>query len=943
MDDTTGSILYGVVGNEATKGGGGDVTIGYKYFMGVHAILCHGEVDEISEFIIGERSAWEGSVTENKTIAVVKPDLFGGNDGEGGVVGGIDFMLGGKTQPVNSYLSSKISGRVPAYRGLVSAVFRGYSRGFQWCAMSPYFKSPWFRVRRTLKGWSRGTPWFPEKAIVGEVDMNPAHIIYESYTDQEWGMGYSPEDLDDANFRQVATTLHNEGFGLSLLWIEQDSIGNFIDLILKHIDGVRRYDIRTGKLQIKLLRDDYELADLPELDESNILSVSSFQRTAWADTVNEVIIKYTDRSQNETTVTVQNLASIDAQGAVVSKTNTYVGIREIDLARRVGMRDLANVSSPLAKVTLICNRVAWDWMEGDVFKFTWPKLGISGAPFRVIKIDKGTLAKGQITIEAIEDFFKMPTEAYIASQKSAWVDPRSLPSPVVNSKVVESPYWDVVRTLSEATFNALPAGWAFVEIFATKPTSDAYHFMLVNSPNGSNYKRINDSAQFSPGGTLAAAIPIGVDNVTITFSDSSEIDLCAAGNYLYIDDECLGVVSVNYTTESVTCSRGVLDTVPANHAAGAKVLFATGLQAVDGTERTSNETTYYKLLTVTGRGRLEDSLAPTKSITTVGRAHRPYPPGNLKINGDYYPSDTYGSAINITWAHRDRLSQTANLVPTTTGNIGPEPGTTYEARLVDNLTSTDVVTLTGITEPGCTMEVLGSYTLRLEVWSKRNSLTSTFKHSHVFHHEAIAVTLDMPFTGDDGSIVFFDNAGSTPTRFGTTSITVDNPPPGETSSVILDGNADYLKFEASTAKLFNFYTGNFLIRVKVRLEVMPSGDGWPGAWNNHFCVISHGQPGASPGYGVVIGATKILWNSDDAAVAVGNHGMVAGEWYSLEVNRDNGNLTIKVNDVVVGYQTGVTTNYGYSMPTWIGSETGDGAWFNGQMSAMKVVNGASHL
>lgn len=791
MDDTTGTVLYGVVGNEAAKSGGsGSTVIGHKYFMGVHAILCHGEVDEVSEFIIGERSAWQGSVTENTALVVNRPSLFGGNEGEGGVVGVIDLMFGGMTQPVNDYLSRKITGAVPAYRGLVSAVFRGASRGFQWSAMNPYFKSPWFRVRRALKGWSRGEAWFPEKAIVGTVDMNPAHIIYESYTDQEWGMGYSPEDLDDANFRQVATTLHNEGFGLSLLWIEQDSIGNFIDLILKHIDGVRRYDIRTGKLQIKLLRDDYDLDTIPELNESNILEVSSFQRTAWADTVNEVIVKYTDRSQNATTVTVQNLASIDAQGAVVSKTNTYVGIRDINLARRVGMRDLANVSSPLAKVTLICNRTAWDWMEGDVFKFTWPKLGISGAPFRVIKIDKGTLSKGQITIDAIEDFFKMPTDAYLASQKSSWVDPRNLPAPVVNSKVVESPYWDIVRALDEVTFSALPSGWAFVELLAAKPTSDAYHYMLLNSATDSNYKRINDSAQFIPGGTLASAIQVGVDNVTITFSDSSEIDLCATGNYLYIDNECLGVVTVNYTTEAVTCSRGVLDTVPAYHAAGAKVLFATGLQPSDTTERTSNETTYYKLLTVTGRGRLDDALAPTKSITTVGRAHKPYPPANLQINGNYYPATVTDEPIMMTWAHRDRTQQTVDLTPYSHGNIGPEPGATYTVTVFDVTLGTLIEEVAGITATTFTSDYpFDNHQVKVSVKTVVDGRDSLYKAEHTMLVDNFDMLsnprIDMLFGGTAGSTAFVDESGRTATPFG--DIHMDG-----SGYAVLDGSGDYL-------------------------------------------------------------------------------------------------------------------------------------------------------
>lgn len=170
------------------------VTVGYKYYMGVHLVLCHGPVDKISEFIVGERSAWTGSVTTSSSVNVDAITLFGGDSREGGVSGVIDIMMGEPTQTPNNYLVGKIGALVPAFKGVVSAVFRGKSaRSFMWSAMNPYFKSPWFRVTRILNGWSRPT-WYSAKATINSLDMNPAHIIYESMTDTNWGAG-RPVDL----------------------------------------------------------------------------------------------------------------------------------------------------------------------------------------------------------------------------------------------------------------------------------------------------------------------------------------------------------------------------------------------------------------------------------------------------------------------------------------------------------------------------------------------------------------------------------------------------------------------------------------------------------------------------------------------------------------------------------------------------------------------------
>ena len=52
--------------------------------------------------------------------------------------------------------------------------------------------------------------------------------------------------------------------------------------------------------------------------------------------------------------------------------------------------------------------------------------------------------------------------------------------------------------------------------------------------------------------------------------------------------------------------------------------------------------------------------------------------------------------LSVTWAHRDRIQQTAYLVQQGDGDIGPEPGTTYTLRIRDR-NDTLVHTETGLT------------------------------------------------------------------------------------------------------------------------------------------------------------------------------------------------------------------------------------------------------
>ena len=654
--------------------------VGYRYYLGVHMILCHGPVDQVSELIVGERTAWTGNVTGNATIGVNAPELFGGESREGGVVGVVDIEMGGPLQAVNAYLNSKISGAVPAYRGLVGAIFRGGGGlAFQWSAMNPYFKAPWWRVKRVLKGWNSDIPWYPEKAAIGAYDMNPAHIIYECLTNNQWGMGGSPVDIDDANFRAVADRLHAEGFGLSCMWMDQTSIGDFIDEILRHVDGRRRYDVKTGKLQIHLMRDDYNITTLPELNESNIVSVESFQRSTWGEMTNEIIVKYTNRNQKTVSVSVQNLAGIEAQGGVVSVTRDYFAIRETALANRVAMRDLHSMSTPLAKITLSCNRVAWDWVDGDLFKLNWPSLGINGVPFRVSKIDKGTLLDGTIKIEAVEDIFQMPSGAYTEAGESGWEKPDLSPKPLLAQRAIEAPYWDVVQSMSAADIDYLPESWAFGEVLGSYD-SVAYNFNLMHSTtSGGTYSQVG-TGHFVPSGTLVASMGKTAGPVTFSITGSTHLHEAEVGNYAYIDNEIFAITAINFDTETITADRGVLDSVPAKHAAGARIYFVDGTQGVDQTKLVSGETAYYKALPVSGAGALPLGSAAAMSLALTGRAHKPYPPGNVKINGKYFPTNAYGT-LTTTWAHRDRLQQTVSLTPFTDGNIGPEAGTTYGAAI----------------------------------------------------------------------------------------------------------------------------------------------------------------------------------------------------------------------------------------------------------------------
>jgi hypothetical protein len=105
------------------------------------------------------------------------------------------------------------------------------------------------------------------------------------------------------------------------------------------------------------------------------------------------------------------------------------------------------------------------------------------------------------------------------------------------------------------------------------------------------------------------------------------------------------------------------------------------------------------LLTSAPGGVLPVAQATPLSLTLQGRAGKPYPPGDFRINSQRYPATITG-ALTVRWAHRDRLTQADLLIDSAQGNIGPEAGTSYTVYIYagdDPASLTLKQTVTGLT------------------------------------------------------------------------------------------------------------------------------------------------------------------------------------------------------------------------------------------------------
>ncbi|WP_288094358.1 phage tail protein, partial [Thiomonas sp.] len=713
-------------------GKGGSQIVGYRYYMGMHLAVCHGPVDALTEIVVGERSAWTGNVTASGRLALAADSLFGGDKSQGGISGPVDVALGESTLAPNDYLVAKIGAPQPAYRGVFSLIGRQLFIG----SNNPYAKPWWVRVRRAPKGWYTTAASITMPG--GVVAANPAHILVECLTNAAWGMGYSINAMDDAAFRAAADQLTAESFGLNLQWSQQTSIEQFVQMVVDHIGAVLAVRPDTGQFTLTLLRGGYDPTTLPLYNPDNVLELVDYQRASWGETTGEVVVTYTRHDNGkDTSVAVQDLANIQAQGGVVSQTRRYPGITDDALAARVAMRDLATLSVPLARVQIKTNRQAWNLLPGALFRLDWPALGITGLALRVAGIDTGTLLDGAITIDAVEDVFGLPAASYTAPQPTGWANPVQPPAPASPRLLVEAPYYDLVRAMSQADLANLAATDCYLYALAGKPSGAAYNAQLYSKASAQSAYAAQQIGGWVQTVQLAAAVPKAVSSAGVAFTGSIDTTLFTVGGYALIDAEVVQITAVNATAGTFDCNRGMLDTVPATHAVGATVWLADGAQIRDRTPWTVNETVNAKLLTTTGLGTLTLAAAPVDSITFGQRQNRPYAPGNFTLNAAAWPKAILG-ALTTAWSHRDRVQQADNLILQSAGNIGPETGVSY-ALTVYGEANTALRTLTGLTGTS-------------DAWALADEITASNLVS-----PSPARVLIVPTTNDYATIVGADN------------------------------------------------------------------------------------------------------------------------------------------------------------------------------------------
>jgi hypothetical protein len=300
------------------------------------------------------------------------------------------------------------------------------------------------------------------------------------------------------------------------------------------------------------------------------------------------------------------------------------------------------------------------------------------------------------------------------------------------------PYVELIQAYGQSTvdqtIDATPEG-GFVGCTGARPQGGAQSADMQDNP-GSGYRRVG-TMYFCPSAVLAADIAQGYSQLTVAISDPIDMD-GDVGAWCQIDDEIFPVVSATET--SITIKRAAMDTVPAKHLAGALVFFPDDFLTSDTEQFVDGTSVGVKMLTNTAAGQLPIASASEDVVTVAGRAALPYPPGLVRVAGTAYPATVSGT-FAVTWAHRNRLTQSDTLVAADAASITPAPNTRYGLQFYDS-TDTLLIERTDI-GPATASVVLnytGDVTMRL--------YTIDDNGASLYHHE-----IKFAYTKPSGTVV----------------------------------------------------------------------------------------------------------------------------------------------------------------------------------------------
>lgn len=593
------------------------------------------------------------------------------------------------------------------------------------------------------------------------LDINPIHKIREILTD-DTAMAKPENEVNNQNFVKAANRIWDEGLGVS--WaIDEKSCIDAIEELCYHVEAGIRVNRQTGLYEMVLFRDDWFAENEIHTIAENKIKDLSLEVMNSDDIVNQLNVTYYDRERiKNSTFSVYENGSILTMGKANAESIDFPYFMNMRNAEIVANWKLKQYSTPAWKGTITTGwREARKWNRYDLVKINWSKKWQGTILARIMKIDLGNGLNNEVMID-FEEVVPYSGEMNTSIVVDDSTEEKAEPAKPAIGETFEAPYYLAVqnigqRKVDEELAHNPDVGFTFSTY--RRPQWNALYAEVLTSDvdKPENGWVVEGNAEFVTSGQFDQLVTrimtqIPVKNLQIE-DYLNPNDLIVVGTWLsgeFGSYEFMIVESFDVETSILTVKRGALDTIPRVWDNG---IYFFRSNPDDGlfslTEYSADQNVRESTLTVTPSSKLDQlGSAP---VYMRSRLFKPYPPANVKINGEYFP-ETIITTNNIvlTWLGRNRLAN--QIIDFYDASDDAELNTTYSYELI----SENVVLDSGGGIIGNTATILSSALIpnkphTLKLWSVRDGYDSYQVFEHSFFVESASLILTA--TTDGSSVV----------------------------------------------------------------------------------------------------------------------------------------------------------------------------------------------
>lgn len=350
------------------------VAVGYEQHLGLWMTLVGAPCSKVLEVKYGEEIAWTGEHTLTNGVSNLSFSHRTREEGEKvdrGIAGTLRFFNSHSDVIANPYVVGQVGEAVPAYPGILHAVWVGPSEGATeetllgmkfkrfgngFLGNSPSIQPLTLTVQRfpdladalpnamqlswPVQGSLHDAPvraalndWL---AVVQNIegDANPALVLLELLTSRIPCLGpcLNPWNIDTESFLRAAEVLHAEGLGMSASWESSQQLDEILQSICTVALAIPLVDPITRRISLQLMRE--SAVPTMTFGDSNVIRLSSFERKVPEELPNVIQLAFEDRENSwaERVAEAKNPAGVKTAGTTITETVEVLGVTRASLA-----------------------------------------------------------------------------------------------------------------------------------------------------------------------------------------------------------------------------------------------------------------------------------------------------------------------------------------------------------------------------------------------------------------------------------------------------------------------------------------------------------------------------------------------------------------------------------------------------------------------------------